>query len=146
MTYVRQPNIFRDPSGTVADYPWYINHTTEEKVQLSRQMANGAPTSDIGLLPQQGVEYPLVFQWHGSLFRQNDKNAMDAWYGLCRAQSIYLIDFDLNEYEILITDWDVQRVPVANNKRGGNIPWMWSYDITIRVLRILSGDYSAMSV
>lgn len=140
-SYVRQPNQFIDPAGVKPTYAWTINHSEEEEVQNSRQVAHGAPTSDIGLIPQQGVEYPLVFQWKGTLFTQADKDEMDSWYALCQNQSIYLTDFDGNQYEILISDWNVQRVGVAANKRGG-VPWLWKYTITIQVLTVLSGDWS----
>jgi hypothetical protein len=145
MSFVRQPNYFVDPAGIVPTYAWYINHTEEEEVQNSRQMSSGAPTSDIGLIPQQGEEYPLVFEWKGTIFRQVDKNEMDAWYGICQGKSIYLIDFTGSAYEILITDWNVQRVGVAWNKRGG-VPWLWKYTIIMRVLTVLEGDWSFIAV
>lgn len=146
MSYVRLPNIFVDPAGVIGPYSWYINHTEESEVQLSRQMADGAPVADIGLMPQQGVEYPLVFQWKGTIFRQADKDAMDGWFGLCQSQSIFLTDFTGSSYEVIITDWNVQRVGVANNMRGGHIPWLWKYTINIRVLAVLSGDWSFIAV
>lgn len=141
MSYVRRSNIFTDPAGVKAQYTWTINQSEEEEVQRSRQMGDGAPTQDIGLMPQQGANYPLVFQWKGTIFTQADKDAMDSWYALCDSQSIYLTDFDGNEYEVLITDWGAQRVAVAWNRRG-QIPWLWKYTITIRVLNVLSGDWS----
>jgi hypothetical protein len=143
MTYTRLPNIFTDPAGVKATYHWTINHSTEEEVQNSRQMADGATTSDIGLVPQQGAPYPLVFQWKGTLFSETDKTSMDSWYALCENQSIYLTDFTGSEYEIIITDWNVLRKPVAWNKRGA-IPWLYEYTITIRVLKVLSGDWSSV--
>lgn len=151
--YTRLPNIFTDPAGVGpldlngdplcpgGVYTWSINHTEEEEVQNSRQMADGAPTSDIGLMPQQGTPYSLVFQWKGTIFNPLDKFVMDAWYGLCNSQSIYLTDFTGARYEVLITDWDVQRKGVAANKRGGNIPWLYSYTIIIRVLNVIAGDW-----
>lgn len=141
MTYTRQPNTFIDPAGVKATYQWTINHSDEEEVQNSRQIAHGAPTSDIGLIPQQGEPYPLVFQWTGTLFTQSDKNEMDSWYALCEDQSIYLQDFDGNQYEIIISDWNVKRKPVAWNHRG-QVPWLWTYTIIIQVLTVLSGDWS----
>lgn len=143
MGYVRKSNQFIDPAGVKATYAWTINHSEEEAVTRSRQVGDGAPSSDIGLLPQQGVSYPLVFQWKGSLFTQADKDIMDSWYGLCEDQSIFLKDFDDNQYEVLITDWVPQRVPVAWNHRG-QIPWYWTYTIIIRVLTVMSGDWSAL--
>lgn len=143
MGYVRRSNQFIDPMGVKPTFSWTINHSEEEPVTRSRQMGDGAPTSDIGLLPQQGVSYPLVFQWKGTIFTQADKDEMDSWYALCHDQSIYLTDFDNNQYEVLITDWVPQRVPVAFNHRG-QIPWLWNYTIIIRVLKVLSGDWSSL--
>lgn len=149
--YVRKSNQFIDPAGLgpvnpaggrfAATYNWTINHHEEEEVQNSRGITDGAPTSDIGLLPQQGPPKPLVFQWKGTLFTQADKDAMDSWFELCESQSIYLNDFNSNQYEILITDWNVKRTPVAWNHRG-QVPWIWDYTITIRVLTVLAGDWS----
>lgn len=140
-TYTRQPNTFIDPAGHVPTYQWTINHTEEEPVQNGRQMSDGAPTSDIGLLPQQGVPTPLVFHWKGTIFTQQDKDTMDVWFNLCEFQSIFLKDFTGSEYEVLITDFPVQRKGVKWNHRG-QVPWLWEYTIIIRVLRVLSGDWS----
>lgn len=141
MSYARIPNQFIDPNGVAPTYAWTINHEEEEEVQNSRQMASGAPVSDIGLIPQQGAPFPLVFQWKGTLFTQGDKDIMDAWFALCETQSIYLTDFTGSAYEILITDWNVQRVGVAWNRRG-QVPWLWKYTIIIRVLTVLEGDWA----
>lgn len=141
MTYVRHSNIFTDPSGVKPPYSWVINHSEEEEVANSRQMSDGAPTSDIGLLPQQGAPLPLVFQWKGTIFTQGDKDAMDSWFELCENQSIYLTDFTQSQYEVLIESFNVKRKGVKWNHRG-QVPWLWEYTIMIRVLRVLSGDWS----
>lgn len=138
MTFVRNPNVFKNPkTGYV--FRWTINHTEESEVQNSRQMADGAPTSDIGLLPQQGVPLPIVFQWKGTIFTQLELDEFMAWWELCETQTIYLQDFSLSQYEILITDFNYQRKAVAWNQRG-QIPWLWTYTITIRVLKTFSGE------
>lgn len=140
MAYTRQPNIFIDPAGVKSTYTWTLNHDEEEEVQVSRQMADGAATNNIGLIPQEGAPYPIVFQWKGKIFTQSDKNEMDSWYALCEDQTIYLVDFSASFYEVLITDWDVQRV-AGYNRRGG-LPWYWQYTIIFRVVSVLSGDWS----
>ena len=143
MTYTRQSNTFTDPNGVYTTYVWPINHETEEMVQNSRQMGDGAATTDIGLVPQQGAPFPLVFLWKGKIFTQADKSLMDAWYGLCQWQSIYLTDFSGSKYEGIITDWHTQRVPVAWQRRG-NLPWYWQYEFTFRVFTVISGDWIAL--
>lgn len=141
MGYVRKSNQFIDPAGVVPTYNWTINHTEEEEVQNSRQMSDGAPTSDIGLLPQQGPPKPLRFQWKGTIFTQTDFDQMVFWWVLCENHSIYLNDFNNSQYEILIEDFNPKRHPVAWNKRGG-IPWIWDYTIIMRVLTVISGDFA----
>lgn len=143
MTWMRQPNKFIDPNGVIGDYAWTINHSTEDEVTNTRQMGDGAATDDIGLMPQQGTRSPINFHWHGTIFNQTDKTIMDAWYALCEVQSIYLQDFTGSAYEVLITDWNVKRVGVAWNKRGG-IPFLWQYTISIRVLKVLVGDWAGL--
>lgn len=141
--YVRLPNTFSDPAGIVPAYPWPVNHTTEEETDASRAISDGAPTSDIGLLPQQGVQKPLILVWKGTLFTAAEKANMDAWYGLCDSQSIYLTDFSGSHYEILITDWAALRKGVAQNMRG-KLPWVWEYTLTMRILRVISGDWAGV--
>lgn len=140
MTYVRRSNRFTDPKNGFF-YDWPINHETEDPVPNSRQMSDGAPTSNIGLLPQQGVPVPLKPTWHGKIYTQLDKDKMDAWFQLCESQTIYLTDFNGSQWEILIEDFPVNRKAVGWNKRG-QIPWIWEYSLTFRILRVISGEYT----
>jgi len=144
MTWTRLPNIFHDPAGRRSDYHWTINHSDETEVPRSYQMGNGAPTGNIGLLPQQGQPLPIVFQWKGTALTQEQVTELQQWFTLCGggipgapAQSIYLTDFMGEEFEVLITDLGITRKGVAWNRRGG-VPLIWEYTISMRVLSIIS--------
>jgi hypothetical protein len=138
----RSPNVFTNPANG-ATYTWPINHSEEEAVTKSRQMSDGASTDNIGLIPQQGAPTPMILSWKGSILTKAQLDAIISWYELCETQTIYVQDFSGARYEVLITDFDPQRVAVARNPRDpANAPlWYWTYTLTMRVLKVLSGDW-----
>jgi hypothetical protein len=143
----RSPNIFTDPAGVKSSYTWPLNHNEEEAVNKSRQMSDGASTDNIGLIPQQGAPTPMILSWKGSILTKAQLDAMLSWWELCESQTIYVQDFAGARYEVLITDFDPQRVAVSRNPRDpANAPtWYWTYTLTMRVLKVLSGDWLGVS-
>jgi hypothetical protein len=142
----RSPNLFIDPAGRVADYSWPINHTTEDQVGRSRQMADGAPTSNMGLIPQQGAATPLVLTWKGTILTKAHLQAMIDWWMLCEGQTIYVQDFAGSRYEVLITDFAPTRRAVARNPQDPtHAPYnVWDYTLTMRVVTTLSGEWTGV--
>lgn len=138
---MRVANQFVDPKGHLATYHWPLNHSEETQVTKSRQMADGATTDDIGLIPQQGAPAPLIFEWKGTILDPAQLAAMLQWWALCETQTIHLIDFATDAYEVLITDFLPTRKAVAVNQRAANKPWIWEYTITFRVLAVLAGPW-----
>jgi hypothetical protein len=143
----RSPNQFVDPANRLAPFVWPINHNEEQAVNKSRQMSDGASTDNVGLIPQQGAPTPMVLQWKGSILTKAHLDAMLQWWELCETQTIYVQDFSSAIYEVLITDFDPQRVAVVRNPRDpANAPtWYWTYTLTMRVLQVLSGDWLGVS-
>jgi hypothetical protein len=137
----RTANVFTDPAGVLAAYPWPINHLTESQVTKSRQMADGAPTSDIGLIPQQGPPSPLIFEWSGTILDEAQHRQFLIWWVLCEVHSIFLTDFAGSIYEVLITDYLPTREAVARNPRFPNQLWIYKYSMTLRILTVFSGPW-----
>ena len=142
----RTPNVFTDPK-TGNNYAWPINHNEEGDIGKSRQMGDGAATNNIGLIPQQGAPTPLVLTWKGTILKRAQLVAMVGWYQLCDTQSIYVSDAAGNSYEVLITDFTAQRKPAAANPQDPvNAPtWYWTYTITMRVLRVIAGEWAGVA-
>lgn len=142
---MRTPNVFTDPK-TGHTYAWPINHNEEGDIGKSRQMTDGAPTSNIGLIPQQGAATPLILSWKGTILKRAQLVAMIGWYQLCEGQSIYVSDAAGNQYEVLITDFTAQRQPAARNPQDPiEAPlWYWTYTLTMRVLRVLAGEWAGV--
>lgn len=138
---MRTPNIFQDPAGIVPAYSWPVNHNEEQPINKSRQMADGAPTSNIGLIPQQGAATPLIFQWKGSIFDPAQHDAFIQWWELCEEQTIYLTDYRGNQYEILITDFQPQTMAVTRNPRFPDLTYYWEYTFIFRIIKPLSGPW-----
>lgn len=143
---MRTPSIFTNPA-TGATYLWPVNHDEEDATGKSRQMSDGAPSKNVGLIPQQGAPTPLVLSWKGKIFTKAQVEAMIAWWELCEDQSIYVTDPAGSTYEVLITDFTEQRQPVAANRWDPvNAPtWIWTYTLVMRVLNVLSGEWSGVT-
>lgn len=140
-------NLFTDPV-TAFVYAWPTNHSTEEAVTKSRQMGDGAPTSNIGLVPQQGADSPVVLQWKGKMFLDAEVTEIMHFWHLCNKQTILATDFTGSQYELIITDFSPQRVPCVRNPRcpdpaNPNCFYTWSYTITLRIIRAFSGIWAA---
>jgi hypothetical protein len=142
---MRTPNVFTDPN-TGNTYSWPTNHNEEGDIGKSRQMADGAPTSNIGLIPQQGAATPLILTWKGTILKRAQLVAMISWYQLCETQSVYVSDAAGNQYEVLITDFTAQRQRAALNPQDlASAPfWYWTYSLTMRVLRVLAGEWAGV--
>lgn len=140
----RTPNIFANPK-TGQTYRWPVNHETAEPITKSRQMADGAPTSNIGLIPQQGAATPLILQWKGKIFDPAQHDAFIQWWQLCEEQTIYLTDFKGNQYEVLITDFSPQEIACARNPRFPDLRYYYEYTFIFRVVRVISGPWAGVA-
>lgn len=136
----RVANQFINPK-TGGVYHWPLNHNEESQVTKSRQMADGATTDNMGLIPQQGAPSPLIFEWKGRILDPAQFTAMIGWWKLCETQTIHLIDFAGDGYEVLITDFLPVRTAVAANQRSPGKPWIWTYTLTMRVLTVFNGPW-----
>jgi hypothetical protein len=141
---MRAPNVFRDPATGVT-YNWAVNHTEESSIAKSRQMADGGATDNIGLVPQQGAATPLILTWKGTFFDPEQLTEFLHFWELCEDHSIYLTDFAGDLYEVLITDFSPQRVAANRNPKFPDLTWVWTYDITMRVLTAFSGPWVGVS-
>jgi hypothetical protein len=141
----RVGNQFVDPAGRVPTYVWPINHNEESQITKSRQMVDGAPTSNIGLIPQEGSPAPLIFEWKGTILVEAQLTAMLQWWALCETQTIHVVDFAGDAYEVLITDFLPIRVALGANPRQANMPWKWTYTLTMRVLTVFSGPWQVVA-
>jgi len=137
---MRIGNKFINPA-TGAVYTWPINHREEEEAGPRTNLNDGAPTSGLGLMPQQGADDPLVLRYRGTILTKAQLDTMLDWKALCDTQTIYFEDFAGEKFEVTITAFTYARVAVAHNPRDPTNArlWKWTYTIEMRVLRSLAG-------
>ncbi len=104
-------------------------------------MADGAPTSNIGLIPQQGAATPLIFTIKGRFFDDNQHAQNLAFWELCEGQSIYWQKFNGDKYEVMITDYEANQIRASRNPKFPDKSYIWEFTLTMRVLTALTGPY-----
>jgi hypothetical protein len=141
----RLANEFIDPK-TAKKYVWPVNHTEEAEAGVQRTVTRGANTADTGLVRQQADDQPLVFQFSGTIFSQDQLEEMIAWYILCKSQTIQFNKYSGDEYEVIITEFKpTEKKTVHNPKDFANAPlWYWGYTITMEVVRVVSGVWEGI--
>lgn len=122
----------RDGAAILATYSFDINHHDEQGTGLTRNVSRTAPTSGVGFVRQQGDQSPTIFKFEGSILRQSQKDAIDAYFAACDSRTVFFTDVDGIEREVLITAFDTTRV-AAQNRRGG-LPFYWKYRLEMEVI------------
>lgn len=138
---MRTANVFIDPRGGRASFPWPVNHEKEEKGGKQRNITTSAPTSNIGLIREINASSPVTLTWKGKIFTRAHLQEMWAWWQLNESQTIYLQDFAGDTYEVIIEEFDPVRIAVARNLHDPtHAPtWMWEYTLQFTVLQLVSG-------
>ena len=139
-------NVFIDPAGVRADYPWTINHSTENEVGKTRTVEHGAKTGT-GLVRQQSDSTPLVLRFSGTILHKAQVIEMKEWWQLCEEQTIYFRDFAGDEYEVLITSFRPTRHRTIRNPRdpANALYWFWRYELEMEVITIREGVWEGVT-
>lgn len=142
----RQFNVFHDPAGVVADYEWPINHDSETPRGRKKTQSITAPTGLYGNtqpVRQMGAVAPMQIVLSGTILTEAQRAAMIQWWELCIAQSIYFYEFNGEQYEVMIIDYEEQKMQAAANRNDPvNAPYhYYTYTLTMDVINILAGSW-----
>ena len=131
---------FTDPA-TGNSYEFATGHAEEEAIGKARAISLSANTGNTGLVKQQGDTTPLVLKYKGTIRHKHQLEEFWKWYELCETQTIHFTDFAGEEYEVIITNFLPQRIPVVHNPADPvNAPlWLWKYEISLEVITVISG-------
>jgi hypothetical protein len=89
----------------------------QEKV---RQIERTSNTGNIGATRQQGDDGAFILNWQFAIYSAAQEQAMWSWYELSGKQSIYLTDFDGEEYEGQLTTVGRMRQGAAGGPQDTN--------------------------
>src|ERR1700752_3000357 len=92
---------FIDPASVVPTYTWPVNppYDGENAATKQRQIERTSNTGTIGATKQIGDDGPYIIDWKVNVFTAAFEQALWQWWGLCKKQSIYLVDFNGEQYE-----------------------------------------------
>jgi hypothetical protein len=132
-------NYFINPA-TLEAYPWTINHqpTGDEGTEKKRSVQTSGLTSNIGLVRQQAPDEPMILKRAGEILDLTQEKEMWRWFQICKAQTIYFLEFNGDAYEVQITDFKVQRVGTGGPTRSGQ-PYYAKYTLEMEVYSVLRG-------
>lgn len=144
-------NRFADPA-TGYSYEWQINHSEEEEfgkardVEYTAQTGTEFGTGKVGLVRQVGDSSPLQIKLGGTILHALQHAQFVNWFQLCKSQSIYFRDFTDTTYEVFIISFQPIRHRTMRNAADPTIPLhYWTYTMAMDVLRVLSGDWAAVT-
>lgn len=134
--------------ATGSFYDFHVNPDQEDPMGKTRNISRTAPTGNVGLVRQQGDESPMVIGIHGKIMHRVQWTELWNAYRLCETQTIHYRDWDGNEYEVQITSFTPTRVrKLSYSGRDPSLPYhYYTYDMTMEVLRFISGDLATVGV
>jgi hypothetical protein len=95
---------------------------------------------------QQGAQQPLTAQLSGTILHLAQFEQFWAWFGICDYRTIFFRDFYGDEYEVVITNFDPQRLR-GRNPQDPSIPLhYWKYTMEMEVLQVISGTLATLVV
>lgn len=139
-------DMFIDPK-TGAEYVWLIGHETESPTGKKRNITRSGNSANTGLVRQQGDPTPLILKFEGKILHLSQYEEMWRFFQLCESQTIYFRDYIGEEYEVMITEFDPQRLAtVKNPKDFANAPrHYWKYTIEMEVVKVRAGALVGLS-
>ena len=140
--------VFTDPR-TNSTYTWQVNppYDGPQAAQKQRQIQRTSNTGNVGVTKQQGDDGPYIIQWQVNVFHEAQQQALWHWYQLCKTQTIYLTDWEGNQYEGQITVMQEQWTGVlsgpgdATARRG-----FAKMEMSFEVYRFIAGVMAAAGV
>lgn len=131
---------FTDPQ-TSDTYQWPRNPSSEATAQKERQIERTSNTANVGATKQQGDDGPIILDWTINVLTTAMEIELWEWYMLSKLQTIYLTDWDGEEYEGQIIQLYRQRVPA-----GGDRGEYAVYNFQFEVYRFISGVLATAGV
>lgn len=113
---------FTDPN-TADTYVWPVNPGYDGQTQPAQkqtQIDRTSNTGNVGSVKQQGDDGPYIIHWEPLVFHTAHETALWTWYALSKKQSIYLADFDGEEYEGQIITLARQKIGVLRGPGDTN--------------------------
>jgi hypothetical protein len=131
---------FTNPA-TSATYVWEANPNSENVATKQRAIERTATTGNVGAVKQQGDDGPYILDWSIIVQTAAMETALWAWYVLSDTQTIYVTDWDGEQYEGQVILLSRLRTP-----SGGSRGEYATYELQFEVYRFISGVMASAGV
>jgi hypothetical protein len=128
---------FTDPK-TGSTYTWERNPSTEQPWGKTRQIERTSNTGNVGAVKQQGDDGPLILDWQINVLDQAMETELWQWYVLSDSQTIYVTDWDGEEYE-------GQIILLTRSRQNASTEYA-VYECQFEVYRLISGVLATAGV
>jgi hypothetical protein len=129
---------FRDAAGLMGPvdnpYSFQINHSDEEAIDQTRSVTRTAVTTGPQFVIQQGEPSPRILRYNGTILDLKQLDAFQAYYNACATRTIFFLDVQGIEYEVLIQRFAPQRKRTLRNPREPTLMWYWSYNLEMEII------------
>jgi hypothetical protein len=142
---------FFNPADS-SSYVWPVNpdFTAEAVAQKQITIERTSNTNSVGATRQQGDDGPYLIHWDHLVYHNAHELAMWEWKKLSKKQTIYLTDFNNEQFEGQIVTLGSQRIGVIGatgglgetNARG----FYWKFVFEFEVWRALTGPLETAGV
>lgn len=140
---------FTNPA-TGAQYVWPHNPPPDgitQPSQKQRQIDRASSTGNVGATKQQGDDGPYILHWEPLVFTAAHEEALFTWYALCDTQTIYLTDWNGEEYEGQIVTLGRQQIGALGGPGDTSQRLFYSkFIFEFEVYRFISGPLAAAGV
>jgi hypothetical protein len=114
---------------TSATYSWPANPSSENALTKQITIERTSNTGNVGATRQQGDDGPLILDWQVFAKTSAMETALWQWYVLSRKQTVYVTDWDGDQYE-------GQIILLSRQRLLGSPP---TYEVQFEVYRCISG-------
>lgn len=144
----RQQVTFTNPAdGTTYVWPHNPPPDSIQPAQKQRQIDRTSNTGNVGAVKQQGDDGAFIIHWEPVIYVEAHETALWTWYQLCGRQSIYLTDFNGEQFEGQIITLSRQQIGVLAGpgdimERGFYCKYVFEFE----VWRFISGPLASAGV
>lgn len=131
--------VFTNPR-TGATYTWERNPTADNEQPLTKQrtIERTSNTGNVGAVKQQGDDGPLILDWQIIVVSSAMETALWQWYVLCKSQTIYVTDWDGEE-------WEGQIILLSRARKAASLSYA-VYQVQFETYRLISGVLATAGV
>jgi hypothetical protein len=130
---------FTNPK-TAGTYVWEVNPAADNEQPLSKQrvIERISNTANVGATKQQGDDGPLILDWQINVPTTAMETVLWEWYMLSKVQTIYVTDWEGEEYE-------GQIITLSRARKVANPPYRVC-QLQFEIYRCISGVLATAGV